>query len=325
MMNMNINIIVKETPFINPKAFDLISIYFKNNYNLHYFNDLNTIEYLNKNNNNQTTIIFYFDNIISDSELNILAFIKNNKIYCKIFFILIDFWKIPDPGREKQHKFISDVFQAQNYKVICSANDVPQLCELNNENFLPFSNNIIFLNIWSCYNSSFCDFNNSPIESILISGHTNFCYPERHKMTLAKNTVYYHYNNYDINSVNNNYNLVLNKYLCCFYSSVFLFNHVKNEMTSINVILLKAFEILATGTLLLAPKTEETSLKMIGLIYKENYLTIDFNTDLNKQIDIIFDKNNRDNINKIRYNGYIHAKENLTTEKKFLQLIFLFG
>ena len=123
---MNINIIVKETPFINPKAFDLISIYFKNNYNLYNFNDKNAIKFLNNNNNNQTTVIFYFDNIITDSELNILAFIKNNKINCKIFFILIDFWKIPDPGREKQHKFISDIFRAQNYKVICSANDIHQ-------------------------------------------------------------------------------------------------------------------------------------------------------------------------------------------------------
>jgi hypothetical protein len=321
---MNINIIVKETPFINPKAFDLISIFFKKNYNLHYFNDLNTIEYLNKNNNDKTTIILYFDNVISDSELNILNFIKNNQIFCKIFFIIIDFWKIPDIGREKQHKFISDIFQAKNYKVICSAKDVQQLCDINNQDFSQYANNLIFCNIWSCYNSSFCDFNNSPIESILISGHTNSCYPERYKMTLAKNTIYYHYNGNDINNINNNYNLVLNKYLCCFYSSVFLFNHAKNEMTSINVVLLKAFEILASGSLLLAPKTEEISLKTIGLIDKENYLTIDFENDLNQQIDFIFNKDNKDLINKIRYNGYIHAKENLTTEKKFLQFNNLF-
>ena len=316
---MNINIIVKETPFINPKAFDLISIYFKNNYNLHYFNDLNAIEFINKNNNSETTVVFYFDNIINDSDLNILNFIKNNNIFCKVFIIIIDFWKIPDPGREKQHKFISDLFQAENYKVICSARDVQQLCDLNNENFLPYVNNIIFLNIWSCYNSSFCNFNNSPIESILISGHTNSCYPERYKMTLAKNTILYHYNGGDIYSNNNNYNLVLNKYLCCFYSSVFLFNHAKQQSTSINIILLKTFEILASGSLLLAPKTEESSLSTIGLIDKENYFTIDFDKDLDEQIDFIFDKNNRELIDKIRYNGYIHAKENLTTEKKFLQ------
>ena len=170
-----------------------------------------------------------------------------------------------------------------------------------------------------CFDLSFCNFNNSPTEAILISGHTNFCYPERYKMTLAKNTIVYQHNGYDIHSINNNYNLVLNKYLCCFSSSVFLFNHAKNEMASINIVLLKTFEILAAGSLLLAPKTEEISLKTIGLIDKENYLTIDFNSDLNQQIDIIFDKNNRDNINKIRYNGYIHAKENLTTERKFLQ------
>jgi hypothetical protein len=321
---MNINVIVKETPFINPKAFDLISIYFKKNYNLYYINDLNAINIIKINNNDKTTIVFYFDNTINDSDLNILNFIKSNQIFCKVFFIIIDFWKVQNPNFDKQHKFISDIFQAENYKVICSANDVQQLCDINNQDLTPYANNLIFCNIWSCYDSSFCNFNNSPIEGILITGHTDHNYPERYKMTLAKNTIVYQYNCNDIYSINNNYNLVLNKYLCCFSSSVFIFNHVKNEFTSINVVLLKTFEILAAGSLLLAPKTEEISLSTIGLIDKENYLIIDFDKDLNEQIDFIFDKNNRELINKIRYNGYIHAKENLTTDKKFLQFNNLF-
>jgi hypothetical protein len=94
-------------------------------------------------------------------------------------------------------------------------------------------------------------------------------------------------------------------------------------MVNTNMILLKTFEILASGSLLLMPLTEEKYLSEIGLINKVNCILLDFEKDLNEQINDILNINNRDYVNNIRYNGYIHAKNNLNTENKFNNLKYL--
>ena len=86
------------------------------------------------------------------------------------------------------------------------------------------------------------------------------------------------------------------------------------------MILLKTFEILASGSLLIMPLSEEKFLAEIGIINQENCILIDFDKDLNEQIISILDINNRDYINNIRYKGYVHAKNNLNTEIKFNNL-----
>ena len=61
------------------------------------------------------------------------------------------------------------------------------------------------------------------------------------------------------------------------------------------------------------PLTEEKFLAETGIINNENCILIDFNNDLNEQINNILNINNRDYINNIRYKGYMHAKNNLNT------------
>jgi hypothetical protein len=76
---------------------------------------------------------------------------------------------------------------------------------------------------------------------------------------------------------------------------------------------------LASGALLLMPLSEEKILINHCIINNLNCILLDFDKCLNNQVNNILDISNRNNINKIRYNGYKHAKNNLTTDKKFIE------
>ena len=138
-------------------------------------------------------------------------------------------------------------------------------------------------------------------------------------MLSLNNIEHYTYNMNDINNNNNNYNMVLNNYIASFTSSVYIYNETEQKMVNTNMILLKTFEILASGSLLLMPISEDIYLRKIGIIDKENCILLDFNKDLNEQISFILDVNNINYINNIRYNGYLHAKNNLNSHNKFIE------
>jgi hypothetical protein len=304
----------KNTLFHNIKSFDLITIYFKNNY-IHLELDLlEAMQFISNNNNEYTKIIipFMHYDMMDEYYLHVLFHIKNNDIKSKIFIITQDWWKITND--HYQNFLINNVFKATNYKVLTFAYDIEQLNSFHNDNFNDYSNNIISINMWSAYGMAFNDFNNRPIEKILVSGCINDAYPERETILMMNNIFHYEYNMNDVWSNNNNYNKMLNSYLCCFTSSVYVINHSNNTRMNTNMILLKTFEILASGSLLLMPKCEEEYIKMIGLIDRENCILLDFDKDINNMIDFIFDSKNREYIDKIRYNGYNHCKNNLTTD-----------
>ena len=318
----NTYVILKENSnIINEKCHDLLNIYFKNNYNVLYLSCNNSINFLcNNSQNKDIKIIFNILEEIDDAEdykNNLLDFIQSNIFYCKIFFILFDWWKIRDDNHIKQNIFMEKIYNANNYKVISYSNNIEQLNSYFNKNFNTYKENILHINLWSSYNTSFINFNENPIEKILLSGATSFYYPERITMLNINNVIYYEYNNNDITSFNNNYNQELNKYIACFTSSVYIYNETENRIKNTNLILLKTFEILASGALLLMPYSEEIYLQKIGIINGENCILLDFDKCLNEQINNILNINNRININNIRYNGYLHAKNNLTTDKKF--------
>lgn len=79
-----------------------------------------------------------------------------------------------------------------------------------------------------------------------------------------------------------------------------------------HTILLKLFEILASGSLLIS-HYKEPYLRKIGLVKGEHYLTLNFNynNDMNKQINNLLKEDNISNINKIRYNGSLLVAQNL--------------
>jgi len=319
---MSINIILrKNIPICNVKAHSILNEYFTKYYNILSFDESETITFIKNNNNNETKIILYFDNKMEDYHVNIMNFIKNNAINSIIYFIVFDWWKINFPGHDKQNYFISNIFKANNYKVITFAYNVEQLNQFHGIDFSPYKDNIININLWNSYDLAFSDFNYNPKEKILVSGQIyDIHYPERSKILLMNNVEQYNYNKDDVNYNTNNYNKILNSYLCCFTSSVYIYNCEQNKMINTNMILLKTFEILSSCSLLLMPLTEEKYLIEIGIINQENCILLDFNKDLNEQINSIFDVNNRDYINNIRYKGYMHSKNNLNTENKFNSL-----
>ena len=306
----------KNNSIFNSKSSDLLTIYFKKYYNIFYMDFNEAKDFINNNNNPYIKIIFYVNNDFNDYyEINLMNYIKKNTIYCKIYFITYDFWSVSN----LQSIFILDIFNAYNYKVLTFAT-VEELNSFHNKNYNNYKNNIITINLWSSYKLAFIEFNNNPINKILISGNTAVQhYPERELMKSVNDTFIYEYNNNDIDNkiINNNYNKILNNYICCFSSSVYIFNQTENKYINTHCVLLKTFEILASGSLLLMPISEKIYLEKINIINGENCILLDFDKCLNEQVNNILDINNRINLNRIRYNGYLHAKNNLTTNKKF--------
>jgi hypothetical protein len=301
---------------VNLKAKDLLTIYFKKYYNIFYMDFDEVKDFINNNNNQNIKIIFNINNDFNDYfEINLMNYIKNNTIYCNIYFIIEDFW----PVSNLQSIFILDIFNASNYKVLTSVT-VELLNSFHNKNYNNYKNNIININLWSSYKLAFVEFNNNPINKILISGNTAANhYPERELMKSINDTVIYQYNNNDIDNkiINNNYNKILNNYICCFTSSVYIFNQTENKYINTHCVLLKTFEILASGSLLLMPISEKKYLEKFDIINGVNCLLIDFEKNLNDQVQLII--NQKDYINKIRYNGYLHSINNLNSYNKFLE------
>lgn len=302
----------------NSKAHDILNIHFKEFSNL-YLNTNEGINFIKKHNNPDTKILFYFHNL-TDFGIKILEFIKTAIIRCELVIFTFDWW-IRTPTYHK--KFITTVFKADRYKVVTFANNINQLNEFHGVDYKLYLDNIIFINLWCCYNTSICTFNKKPIDKILLSGSISNAYPQRRKIKHLQNVCLYKYNNIDINEKNikgtNNYSSVLNRYLCCFTSSVTVTN-VSGNSGNTHMILLKVFEILASGSLLIYPLSEKKYIKKLGLFHNINCYLIDFSKNLQIQIDEILDPANRKKIDTIRHNGFEHAIKNLNSNIKFKEL-----
>jgi hypothetical protein len=220
-------------------------------------------------------------------------------------------------------------FKAKNYKVIASGSnlDINSLNKLHDQNYNNFKHNIIFKQLLYCYDGSFINFNNSPKNKLLLSGAIARQYVEREillKLLLSKKNNYLDWRKRDIGDkdIRSNkfiYNKVLNSYFACFTSSIYIPTLIrgKNKFSltgrhNSHTFLLKMYEILASGSLLVMPKKEEEYIKKIGLINNENCYLIDFNKNLNQEINYIF--NNIDFFNKIRKNGQEYARKNFNSD-----------
>ena len=308
----------------NEKSHDLPNIYFKKNFEeLQIYNYNEITNFIEKNNNKNTFLIFYNqDNIkMQDIYIQLSKYLNNfNNLKINIIFFLFDFWIIGHPFNDKLNKII---YNAKNYKIIM----FPLIEELNffhNNNYNLYKGNLITFPFWTSYNNSFINFNNNPLNKILVSGRITKHYPERNKIIKFNYTEILKYNMLDLNNNNNNYNNILNKYLCCFNSSVYVKQKNATKQYKINNLLLKTFEILASGSLLLMPLEDEKLLNKNGLYHNNNCYLIDLNKDdifIQNEINYIMNINNRNEINKIRLNGQQFAKNNLNSEKKFNEFI----
>jgi hypothetical protein len=152
--------------------------------------------------------------------------------------------------------------------------------KLNNNYFFPHSANWIL------------DFNENPINKILVSGSINLIYPDREFVVKLKNK------NIDIlkldlknNIWGENFYKHLNKYLCCFVD------------TPRDYILAKVFEICGSGSLLLCMNNQLLDIfEKLGFIDNQNYISCTRENILEK-ISFILHPENRQKIDEIRKNG----------------------
>ena len=267
---------------------------------------------LEKYDEKQNVIVFYQHKSASTFKNNLMEYLNNNSINFKFYLFTFDFW----------YQASIKQFQPKNFKVFTFASSVEQLdFFLNLKGHKKWENNYIFKNIWCSYNESILDINLNPINKLLLSGEYGHprCrtpYIERrvlHNLSKKnKNIMSLGKNNNDIKSKEFTYNKRLNSYFACFSSSVYM--RGKNT----HLIVLKTFEILGSGSLLVMPIKEEKYISEIGLLNMENCYLIDFSKDLSPQIDFIFD--NIELFNTIRKKGQLHAIKNLNEDKMIREI-----
>ena len=263
----------------------------------------NISDILDKYDEINNIIVLYQHKSMSSFKNNLTLYL-NNKINVKFKFYLFtfDFWHLASKKN----------FEPINYKVITFAKNVEQLdFYLKQKGHKKWENNYIFKNFWCSYNESILDINLNPINKLLISGATKINYLEREILHNMRNTNKYiislGLNSNDIKTRDYTYNKRLNSYIACFSSSVYFGN------INTHTILLKTFEILGSGSLLVMPLKEEKYIQEIGLVNMNNCYLIDFSKDLNLQIDFIFD--NLSLFNKIRKKGQEQCIKNLNEDK----------
>ena len=329
----NIICVMNENSFFyNPKSFELFFYYFNNNYKMVKKNSDNIINFIEGKNKKNNVLVFIHSTRTGQFDIDVMTYIQTHiKFKSQIYIIEQDWWVAAIYKRVVENHFRKDILIANNYKVIVIADNVKILEDFNNIDCIEYQNNIICYNYWGIYKSDIVEFKNEPIKKILLSGSLHkTSYPERiYLSNLINNYIeVYKYNNNDIKDIDNNhYSKKINEYLCCFSSSVYVVNIKRGKIQNTHLVLLKNFEILASGSLLLVPNYEEPYLKKLGLINGTHYLTLDFNNndiDMNQQINVLMDENNLSNINEIRYNGYIYAINNLTNKQKFIEINEMF-
>lgn len=282
---------------------------------------------LEKYDKKENVIVFYQHKSMSLFKDNLTNYLNNKKTVNFTFYLFtFDFWY----SRSRKQ------FQPKNFKVFTFAYNIEQLeyylkSNLNVAQYKRFNlydldelvvynkipreweKNFIFKNFWCCYKESILDINLNPIYKLLISGAIHSAYPERvilnNLSKTNKHIIILKKDENDIKSKEFTYNKKLNSYFACFSSSV----HLKGKNT--HLIVLKTFEILGSGALLVMPKEEEKFISTIGLIHLKNCVLLDFTKDVNNQINWIFESKNQELLNKIRKEGQTHAKKNLNENK----------
>lgn len=188
--------------------------------------------------------------------------------------------------------------------------------------FKPGKYQLYFFPHTSRYKSSY---NSEPIEKVLISGRVNKeIYPKRFKaynLSLNYNFIeYLDVNfNYRMNKDNTNDQMnfgknfikKLNQYLICFTC---------DASPDRPYILAKHFEILSSGALLLSANDGNTKkyFELLGFKDGEHYISCNID-NMQEKINYCLDPNNRNKIDRIRYNGYYLFNKNHTYEQRIFQ------
>lgn len=229
-------------------------------------------EVLCANQNDENVCILFYGQSLYAFELftKIIKYMdkKFEHMKSKIIFFVFDFWYFWDESIHVQYT-LTAIKGKHNYTIL-TAEDLEQIEYHHDMDFKPYEDKIIFAKIWCAYDSAFIDFNWNPIEKIGLGGEFDLdCYPERSFVSKHKEFVErIKYNRKSVREVkhgnwvdNNDFNKTLNQYLCCFTSSIRGKAKNENKYVSVHAVLLKVYEILAAGSLLLYPESEKEYLQ----------------------------------------------------------------
>jgi hypothetical protein len=239
------------------------------------------------------------------------------KIFC---FNFADWWV--NPGFEISNPEVyfynlnSFYYDRISY-VVCT--DYKTLGFFLNKDLTKYKKNITSWDMHNCYDNCFVNLNNNPINKILLSGTIDYnCYPERYKL-MKFNNVCIKERGDNVWTDEKAYSQYLNQYICCFSTSNYPYNMTTNKYEYSSLILLKTYEILGSGSLLLSPLNQKNQLAKIGLIENVNCMFVDMSDDnkIQAKIDFILNEQNRKLIDNIRKNGQNHGRYYLSSKKKY--------
>lgn len=304
----------------NSKSHDLVNIYFPEFYKTFYMSSNEIIKFISNNNDPNNKILLYNQGGPTNHfYFPIIKYLTSNEnnIKSKIYIFSFDWWFHNTNGSITNNNCLKLMFKPKNFKLFTFSN-LDTISNFHKINYNEYRENIITNNIWCCYNSSFIKFNENPIKKLAVSGAiSQKHYPQRDKISKL-NDVFIVPKNTNKHSNNNIYNFILNKYIACFSSSVYVYNYNCKKYENTHCILLKNYEILASGSLLVVPETETVYLEEeLGLKEGIHFLSIDFKKNIQAQINSILEN---PEINIIRKCGQNYAKDNLNSNKKFLEI-----
>ena len=263
--------------------------------------DIDTL--LSVYNQSNNVIVFYQQRDMTPFKNLLVTYLNSMKDVCFEFYLFtFDFWR---PTQYAQY------FAAKNFRVFTCSRDMAHLNHFLQRNLSMFANKILFQPLHCCYNEAIMPLNPNPTMKLYVSGEDHpLHYPERaflHRLARRKTNIVAHpVRKADITSAEFAYNRRLHAHFACFASSVYM----RGENT--HAILLKIYEILGAGALLVMPTSEEAFVKDIGLVNMENCYLIDFRKALGPQVDYIFE--NVAVLELVRAEGQRHARENLNEE-----------
>lgn len=254
---------------------------------------------------------------IKEEIYNVIKIINKyqlNNYNFKMYYICGDIW--PVEHTPFLNNIIITLLKSHKVKLIHPYVNTDILTYLwaSEFNLKKYIHNYKYLQFNYYYKGMEIEFNPNPKNMVLLSGNIHGdIYPERLQL---KNMNHPKVEELKFNQVSN-YIQELNQYICAFVSNVSHFDSISKLKTSINVYLLKYFEVLSSGALLLSDNKIEKELLQLGLKHGENCF-ISSMYKISTSINYITDENNKKEINKIRLNGYNFYKEyKLRMEKEF--------
>ena len=279
----------------NSKSHDLIK-YFKNNYTVFQNHYKEIVQFLEENKSGDCIIMFYGQHI-TEKLYKIVKYVNQmTEVKSKIVFFTFDFWYRPPNVYIETWK---ELLKGENHYLTTFSLSDKHLKKFWGGNVPITNKNIVYdFNIWTSYDIALkCQYKEEVKNKICVSGEiSEKNYPDRLNLLNFSGVERLEYDR----NLSNDYTEQLSQYLCCFYTSVFANKNINTHIT-----LLKFFEILCSGSLMLLPESEKEYTEKFGLKHKVNCWFVDTSNDMEiqKSVEYILNSKNRKEINKIRKKG----------------------